>query len=219
MKCAIAVALLVAVIGVYSEEQSTIGSALGSLVNTPSSSGLAVNENLTPQDLTEIQTIFNEVLGPQLSTSMTELVATLVNGTLGKVPVNSVVHKVVELSVKLLKTNGVVNKLLGGGNSNAAGGGTINTNGQLKNLTPDDQAGLIKTLSRYLGPYTAMNIVKLVANLTNGLVSKVPLHGLLHGVSVLMQKVLSKNAVKKLLGSQSLDGLISAQLGASGNAS
>lgn len=171
-------------------------------------------KNITPKEITEIKTILTKVVGPKLANLVTKLVVTLANGLLKKIPLHSVVKVVVQLLVKLLKSHGILEKLLGGGNSNAAGGGAKGANGKLKNLTPADQAKLTAILSRTLGPYTSRYVVKLVATLVDGLLGNVPLNKILHGVTGLVEKLLGKGQLAKLLGPKGLGGPIRKLLGA-----
>lgn len=203
MKFAIvAIVLLATVVGVYSQAAKA-----------------AVNpKNLTPKEIAEIQAVLTKIVGPKLSKTVTKLIVSLANGILGGVPLKGVLRSVVQLLVKLLKSHGILAKLLGGGNSNAAGGGAKGANGQLKNLTPADQQRLIAILSRTLGPYTASYIVKLVATLVDGLLGKIPLHSILHSVTGLVEKTLNaKGLLGKLLGRKGLGGPISKLLGATGS--
>lgn len=133
-------------------------------------------QNLSPQEITEIESILTKIVGPKLAHTVTKLIVTLVNGLLKKVPLSSLLKMVVKLLGKLLKSHGLLAKLLSGGNLSASGGGPKQKNGKPKNLTPADQARLVAILSRTVGTYTAKYVVKLVANLTNGLLGKVPLH-------------------------------------------
>lgn len=198
MKFAIvAMVLLATVAGVYSQ-------AGGAAAATP--------KNLSPQDQVKIQAILTKIVGPKLSKTVTQLVASLANGVLGGVPLNGVIHPVSQLLVKLLKSHGTLAKLLGGGNANAANGPNA------KNLTPADQARLAKILNRTLGPYTSKYIVKTVATLVDGLLGKIPLGSLLHSVTGLVEKTLSpKGPLGQLLGRKGLGGPISKLLGAAGS--
>ena len=206
MKVAIVALLLVAVVGVFSEPQINIGANVG--IGGAAAKG---GKNLSAQDIAEIQAILTKIVGTKLSGGVTKLVATLVNGALGKIPLRGVLHSVTGLLFKLLKDGGVVEKLLGGGNANAAKGPNA------KNLTPADQAQLTAILNRTVGPFTSKFIVKTVATTVDGLLGKIPLGKLLHGVTGLVGKLLKPNAlVGKLVGQKGLGKPVSQILGAPG---
>lgn len=199
MKFAIvAIVLLATVTEIYSQEAVSAGP-----------------KNLPPQDIKEISKILTRIVGPKLSATLTSLIVSLANGVLNKVPLRGVVHSVAGLVIKLLKSHGILEKILGGGNPNAAKGGANGANGQPKNLTPEDQERLIKILNRTVGPYTSRYIVKTVALLLDGLLGKIPLHALIHSLTGLVGEVFKPNAlVGQLLGRGGLGKPISELLGA-----
>lgn len=203
MKFAIVVLLLATVVGVYS--QGAKGAKGGP-------------KNLPPQDIAEIYEVLKKVVGPKLARLVTTLLVTLANNVLRGVPLRSVLHGVVKLLSKLLRPGGILSNLLSGGNKGTLSKNPKQANGQRKNLSPADRAKLQKVLSRTVGPYTSKYLVDLVANLVNGLLGKVPLDKLLHGVTGLVKGLLSpKGLVGKLVGRKGVGGIISKLLGARGN--
>lgn len=201
----------------------TGGAAKGALNGLGSAGGAAKGgakgakggKNLSPQQIQEIQAVLTKVVGPKLAGVVTKILVVLVNGLLKKVPLSQLLKVVIKLVVKLLKSNGLLTKLLSGGNAKASEGGPKQKNGKPKNLTPADQAKLIAILTPTVGPYTSKYVVKLVAHLTDGLLGKVPLHALLHGVKGLAKGLLKPNGlVGKLVGRKGVGGLVSKVLGA-----
>lgn len=181
--------------------------------------GNGAKGNLTHKQIVEIEAILTKIVGPKLAKVLIDLVVTLVNGLLGRIPLHSLLKIVVKLLQNLLKSHGILAKLLGGGNPGAANGGPKTPDGKLKNLTPADQERLIAILSRTVGPYTARTVVKLLATLIDGLLGKIPLNKILHGVVGLVKKLLSSNGLLgKLLGPRGLiGGLLHGLLGGNGS--
>lgn len=160
-------------------------------------------KSLSPQDITEIESILTKIVGPKLAKIITHLLIALVNGLLRKIPIHEVIEIVVKLLVKLLKSHGILSKVLTGGKPGTVGGSAKQANGKLKNLTPADQARLTAILNKILGPYTSKYLVVVVTQLINGLLGKLPLHSVLHSVTGLLTHLLGgNNIVAKLLGRQ-----------------
>lgn len=117
------------------------------------------------------------------------------------IPLRGLLHEVTGLLVKTLKSRGFVENLLAGGDANAFDANTKGSNGKLKNIPPADQARLFKILRRTVGPYTANYIVRTVSIAVNGLLGKIPLNKILHGVTGLVKGVANpKGLVGKLIG-------------------
>lgn len=128
---------------------------------------------------------------------LVKLISAIVNGALGHINLHSILGLVPKLLIKLLGhgkgllgSTGIVGKVLGGGHPEQAKGSAKTPEGKLKNLTPEDQERLRQILSRTVGPYTASNVVHLVAVLCDGLLGKLPLNKLLHGVGGLVNNLL-----------------------------
>lgn len=178
-------------------------------------------KNLTPVQIAEITAILTKVVGPKLAHFIVKIVVIITNGLLGKVPLHSILKVVVKLLIKLLGgpkgllgSKGLVGKLLGGGHPQQADAAK-QKNGKLTNLTPEDQRKLTIILSQTLGPYTSSNVVHLIAVLIDGVLGKIPLNKLLHGVGGLVGNLLKpKGLVGKLVGRKGLGGLVSKLLGA-----
>lgn len=168
---------------------------------------------MTHKEILEIEVILTKLVGPQLAKVVTELVVTLVNGLLGHVPLRILLKNVVQLLVNLLKSHGLLAKLLSSGNPKTSSGSATCSNGKLKNLTPADQERLIAILSRVLGPYTPRTVVQLVGTLFNGLLCGLPLRQLLHGVVGLLDNLLGRNGL--IGGLVSPHGLLGGLLGGS----
>lgn len=176
--------------------------------------GKGAKVNLTSKQIAEIEAILTKIVGPKLAKVLVDLVVTLINGLLGRVPLRSLLKIVVKLLKNLLGSHGILKKSLGGGNPDAANGGAKTSDGKIKNLTPADQARLIAILSRTVGPYTARTVVKLLATIIDGLLGKLPLEQILHGVTGLVEKLLSSNGLfGKLLGPGGVGGLLRGLLG------
>lgn len=211
MKFAIVVLLLATVVGVYSQ-----GGALGQVAK--GAGGKGAPKNLSQKDIVEIFAVLTKVLGPKLAGLVTKLLVSLANNVLRGVPIQSLLHGVTQLVTKLLKPGGILTKLLAGGNKDAFSKSPKQANGKPKNLTPADQEKLEEILSRTVGPFTSKYLVKTVATLVNGLLGKLPLNQLLHGVSRLVKGLLKpKGLLGKLLGRKGLGGPISRLLGAHGD--
>lgn len=149
----------------------------------------------------EIEVILTKIVGPKFAKVVNDLVVTLVNGLLGKVLLRSTLKVVLRFLVKLLKSHGILAKLLGGGNPDVANGGPKGPDGKLKNLTPADQERLIAILAGTVGPYAARTVVKLVATLVDGSLGKLPLNTVLRVVVKLSKTLLGgKGLVGGLLG-------------------
>lgn len=137
--------------------------------------------------------ILTKLVGPQLAKVVNELVVTLVNVLLGHVPLRILLKNVVQLLVNLLKSHGLLAKLLSGENPKASSGSATCSNGKLKNFPPADQERLIAILIRVLGPYTPRTVVELIGTLVlvNGLLCGLPLCQLFHSAVGLLHSLLS----------------------------
>ncbi len=156
MKFAIAVVVLTTVVGVYSDD-SIPALPIGS-------------KGLSPQEIVKIKDVIAKVAGPKVADVLTKLVASLANGVLQRTPRQGVLDNVTKLLIQLFKPN--------------VKDGNALSDGKIKNLTPADQKALQTILNRTVGPYTASNIVRILATVTNGLVGKIPLSKIIQGVTV-----------------------------------
>lgn len=161
-------------------------------------------------DIAEINIILSRVAGPRVSKLLIDLTTTLTNEILKGVPLEILLHPVVRLVFKTAKQGGSLEKLLAGGNRGAL-------EGKGKNLTPAVQEALCKVLQRTVGPYNALFIVRTVGIAGNGLLGKLHLDELLHGVTGLVKNVAKpKGLVGKIIGQKELGKPISKLLGAKG---
>lgn len=215
MKLIIVAVLLAAVVGTYGVSVR-IGANADANAGAGGGSAAAPAKpaNVTPQQLAEIEAILTEILGPKIAKAVTKLIAVLADGILKKLPIKSILKAVIKLLTILLKKGGLFEKLLGGGNANAASEGTQPI-GKPTNLTPATQQQLIKILSRTLGPYTSRYIVKIVAILVNGhIAGRIPLHKLLTAVTRLLRILTKpKGLVGKLVGPKGVGGVVAPLLG------
>lgn len=212
MKFFIAVILLAAVVGVYSESQQIV-------TETSAKAGGAGKgpKNLSEADITEIEAILRKIVGPKLSGLVTELVSKLANSVLGGLPLGALFRETTGLVSSLLKSGGTVENLLAGGDQTAYNANEKGSNGKIKNLTPQDQAKVFKILRRTLGPFTANYLVRIIGITTNGLLGNIPLNQLVHGVGGLVKNLANpKGLVGKLIGQKGLGKPISKLLGAKG---
>lgn len=65
-------------------------------------------KNLTPKQIAQIQDILTKYVGPKLAKTLTQLLVSLVNGALCKVPLRNLLQPVVGFLVNLLKNNGTI---------------------------------------------------------------------------------------------------------------
>lgn len=238
MKFAIVAVLLVAaVVGVYGdgdpEENSqisipvtgTVGAETGGAGDVAGAAKGAIGgstadelQNWSTQDMAEIQTILQNIVGPKISTAVTKLVAYLVNGALSGIPISGLMNGATKILVKLLQPRGIVEKILAGGDKNVFNANVKGTNGKPKNLSPADQARIFKILNRTVGPYTANYIVRIVTIAINGILGRIPLNKVLHGVTGLVENVTNpKGIVGQIIGQKGLGKPISQLLGAHGS--
>lgn len=152
----------------------------------------AKGKNLSPQQIAEITNLLTKIVGPKLAKLVTQLLVTLANGALGKAGLGGLIKPVITILVKLLKSNGLAEKLLAGGNPKAKSG---------KNLSPAQQAELAAILNQTVGPYTSKYLVRLTALLVNGLLGQIPLGKLTTPVVEIVEKLLGgHNVLSQLLG-------------------
>jgi len=205
MKFLIAVVLLAAVAGVYSEPAITAD--INAAVGGGGAKG-AKGGSLSPQAIAQLEEILTRAAGPKVSKLAVKLLTTLTNKVLKGIPLGKVLGPVVNLVHKTAKSGGSLEKLLAGGNAKAL-------KGKGNNISPADQAALEKVLARTVGPYTAKYLVQTVAIASNGLLGKLHLGKLLHGVGGLVKNVAKpKGLVGKLIGQKGLGKPISKLLGA-----
>lgn len=120
--------------------------------------------------------------------------------------------------VKLLQPRGIVEKILADGDPNVYNANVKGTNGKSKNLSPADQARIFKILNRTVGPYTANYIVRVVAIAINGILGRIPINQILHGVTGLVENVAKpKGIVGQIIGQQGLGKPISQLFGGHGS--
>lgn len=159
-------------------------------------------------------------MGPKLAGAVTKLVVTLINklGPLGKLlkPVIKLLPKLLGNDKELLGHVGALFKILAGGKTDLADRAIL-PNGKPAPFPPAEQHKLAATLTRTVGPYTARNVVHVLAVIINGnLLNKLGvLTKIVKPVIGLIQKLLLPRAlVGKLLGRKGLGALVSKLLGA-----
>lgn len=72
-------------------------------------------KNLTVADQKRLKAVLGPIVGSKAAGGVVNLAATLVNGLLGKVPLHSLLHPVVDILKGLLGQNGALGGLLGRG--------------------------------------------------------------------------------------------------------
>lgn len=195
MKFAVVVLLLVIVVCAHG--QSSAKGATG--VKGAQGSG-----NLSPSDIAEIQNGLTLIVGPRLSKLLTNVFVLLANGLTAGLPLKGVAHLVVQLMLKVLAANGIAEQVATGFNSDPRTKSNYQSDGKPKNLPPAEQQRLIDILKRTFGVYLATYMVRVVNNLFNGLLAKIPLK---QPLSALI------NLTDKLLDPQGLIGTIVGQKG------
>lgn len=126
-----------------------------------------VGKGLSVEDLEQIKTIIAGSTGPNAAKLLTELVVSLANG---RNPLQDVPDKAKK----------ILGQLFEGGDKNSS---------KIKNLTPADQKALHTILNRTVGPYTSAYVVRTLALVTNGLLTKIPLNKIIQGVTELTAKL------------------------------
>lgn len=204
MKFIIAVVLLAAVVGVYSEPQQA----------SASPKAKAGSKNISDADIATIQAILTKIVGPKIATFATNLIKSLVNGSLAGLPISGLTRAAVNVLNNLLKSKGTVESLLAGGDPNAFNANAKGANGKPKNLSPADQARIFKILRRTVGAFTANYIVRITAIAINGIIGRIPLQKLLHSVTGIVENVANpKGLVGKVIGQQGVGKPVSRLLG------
>lgn len=206
MKFVIVVVLLAAVVGTYG--QTSIRAKAGA--NAAIGGG---QKATAAADVAQLYKVLTRILGPKLAGAVSKLIFILTKNPL----LRSIGRAAVRILINLLKKAGITEKLVSGGNTNAANEAT-QANGKSTNLPPATQQQLDAILQRTVGPYTAPYVVTLVALLVNGKIAgKIPLEKIIALVTKAANYLLKTNALLgKLLGQKGLGKPISQLLGAPG---
>lgn len=205
MKFVIVAVLLAAVVGTY-------GASVNIGANAGANAAIGGGKNAAAAaDAAKLNEVLTRILGPRLAATVSNLISLLAKNPLLRL----VIHSIPKLLIILLKSGGVVEKLVSGGDTNAPNKPT-KANGKPANLTPQDQATLETVLERTVGPFTAPYVVRIIALLADGKVlGELPLDEILKTVIGLVQRLAKPGElVGKLIGQKGLGKPISKVLGA-----